>query len=93
MVHFIRKVVYKRMQQAAMLTCAKVVEAVRELDGLIEVSKSILAMLFCISLASNLLAQLVYKICETLRAINFRYAVAIRRPPRHGQLRHLSSFL
>jgi hypothetical protein len=71
------------VQYAAVLACAKIFEAMRQLYGAIEVSGDILAAIVSFSVLSNLLAQLIDEVCETFCAINLRYASIIHRPPRH----------
>lgn len=83
MVHLVRKVVNQRIQCTAMLARAKVFEAVREFDGMFEVSSCILAVAAIFSITSNSLAQLVDEVCKTLRAINCGHTSVVSWPPRH----------
>ena len=82
MVHLVRQVVYQRVQCAAMLACAKVFEAMRQLYGAIEVPDDVLAAIVSFAILSNLLAQLVDEVRKTFCAVNLRYTSIIHRPSR-----------
>jgi hypothetical protein len=75
-----------------MLACTKVFEAMRELDGMVEISSFVLAVAASFPMASNLLAQLVDQVCEAFSAIDLRDPSIVGWPPRHGLQRHLRGF-
>lgn len=54
MVYLVRKVVYQRIQGAAVLACAKIFEAMGQLDNVVEVSGGVLATAVPVSIMVEL---------------------------------------